>query len=72
MGDLNLMIDVSGEARTDKAAKVSTARALWVPAVNIHGGFGRWTFIEVTDPWDGQRAIRASVAASAAASAPAV
>jgi len=61
MGDLNLMIDVSGEARTDKAAKVSTARALWVPAVNIHGGFGRWAFVEVSDPWDAQRTIRAAV-----------
>jgi type III restriction enzyme len=25
---------------------------LWVPAVNNHGGFGRWAFVEVTDPWD--------------------
>jgi len=62
IGDLTLIIEVSGEARKDKAAKVSTARTLWVPAVNNHGGFGRWAFVEVTDPWDAQRTIRAAVA----------
>ena len=61
LGDLNLIIEVSGEARKDKAAKVSTARTLWVPAVNNHGGFGRWAFVEVSDPWDAQRTIRAAL-----------
>ena len=59
---LNLIVEVTGEARKDKAAKVTTARTLWVPAVNNHGGFGRWAFVEVTDPWDAQRTIRAAVA----------
>ena len=67
LGDLNLIIEVSGEARKDKAAKVSTARTLWVPAVNNHGGFGRWAFLEVSDPWDAQRTIRAAVAGAGAA-----
>lgn len=31
---------------------MNTARDLWIPAVNNHGGFGRWRFIEVTDPWE--------------------
>ena len=48
----------------DKAAKVSTARTLWVPAVNYHGGFGRWAFLEVSDPWDAQRTIRATIVAA--------
>lgn len=56
---LNLVVEVSGEQRKDKAAKVATARSLWVPAVNNHGGFGRWDFIEIDDPWDAQNAIRA-------------
>jgi type III restriction enzyme len=56
---LNLIIEVSGEARKDKAAKVATARTLWVPAVNNHGGLGRWGFIEITDPWDAKNTIRA-------------
>lgn len=61
VGDLNLIIEVSGEARKDKTAKVTTARTLWVPAVNNHGGFGRWAFVEVTDPWDAERTIRGAV-----------
>ena len=55
---LSLIVEVSGEQRKDKAAKVATARNLWVPAVNNHGGFGRWAFIEVVDPWDAHRLIR--------------
>lgn len=58
---LNLIIEVSGEARADKAAKVATARNLWVPAVNNHGGFGRWAFIEISDPWDAVNTIRAFI-----------
>lgn len=56
---LHLIIEVSGEPRKDKAAKVSTARDLWVEAVNNHGGFGRWKFIEISDPWDVANSIRA-------------
>ena len=56
---LNLLIEVTGEKKKDKAAKVATARTLWVPAVNNHGGFGRWDFFEVTDPWDAENLIRA-------------
>ena len=55
---LSLIVEVTGERKKDKAAKVTTARALWVPAINNHGGFGRWTFIEVADPWDAQNLIR--------------
>jgi type III restriction enzyme len=56
---LNLVLEVSGEARKDKAAKVETARNLWIPAVNNHGGFGRWAFLEIVDPWDAKNTIRA-------------
>jgi type III restriction enzyme len=62
--DLTLVVEVSGEARKDKAAKVATARTLWVPAVNNHGGFGRWGFVEVTDPWDAKGVIRGAIAES--------
>ncbi|MFI5247579.1 MAG: restriction endonuclease subunit R, partial [Nitrospirales bacterium] len=55
---LNLIVEVSGEARKDKAAKAATARTLWVPAINNHGAFGRWEFIEIADPWDAQNTIR--------------
>ena len=42
----------------DEAAKVATARTLWVPAINNQGGFGRWASLEIDDPWDAQRALR--------------
>ena len=29
-----------------------------MPAVNNHGGFGRWAFVEVTDPFDAANVIR--------------
>ena len=59
---LQLIIEVTGERRKDKEAKVATARSLWVPAINNNGGFGRWAFVEITDPWDAKHAIRASLA----------
>jgi type III restriction enzyme len=56
---LNLIVEVTGDNRKkDKPAKVATARTLWVPAINNHGGFGRWAFIEAADPWDAQSLIR--------------
>jgi type III restriction enzyme len=58
---LSLLIEVSGAARRDKEHKVSTTTSLWVPAVNNHGGFGRWKFIEVTDPWEAAGMIEAVV-----------
>lgn len=56
---LNLIIEVTGERKKDKLDKVRTARTLWVPAVNNHGGFGRWAFIEIADPWNAANTIRA-------------
>ena len=40
------------EKKKEKEAKTATARTLWMPAVNNHGGFGRWAFLEITDPYD--------------------
>ena len=51
MTPLNVVVEVSGQKRKDKTAKVATARTLWIPAVNNHGGLGRWVFVEVDDPW---------------------
>ncbi len=55
---LNLIVEVTGERRREKQAKVDTARNLWVQAINNHGGFGRWAFIEISDPWDAQNTLR--------------
>jgi len=64
---LNLIVEVTGEGRKDKAARVAAARTLWIPAVNNHGGFGRWAFVEVTDPYDAIGVIRAAVREAMAA-----
>jgi len=66
---VNLVLEVSGQQLKEKAAKVTTAQALWVPAVNNHGAFGRWAFAEIADPWNAEGAIRA--AARQAATTPA-
>lgn len=56
---LTLVLEVSGEPRADKQAKVAAAEHLWVEAVNNWGGLGRWAFLEVADPWDAANLIRA-------------
>jgi len=55
---LNLLLEVTGQRKKDKAAKVATARNLWIPAVNNDGRFGRWAFLEIDDPWDAVNLIR--------------
>jgi type III restriction enzyme len=55
---LNVVVEVTGKKDKAKAAKTATARDLWVPSVNNHGGFGRWAFVEVTDPWDAHDTMR--------------
>jgi len=55
---LQLILEVSGEAKEEKAVKVAAARNLWVPAINNHGGFGRWAFLEIKDPWNAKNLIR--------------
>jgi type III restriction enzyme len=56
-GEVNLIVEVSGEKRADKEAKVATARTLWAPAINNHGGFGKWAFIEIHEPWNAKTEI---------------
>ncbi len=56
---LTLVLEVTGEAKKEKQAKVATAEHLWTVAVNNWGGLGRWAFLEVTDPWDAGNLIRA-------------
>jgi type III restriction enzyme len=59
---LNLIVETSGQDRRDKAVKVQTARNFWLPAVNGHGEFGRWQFINISEPWDAENTIRAAIA----------
>ena len=61
---LHLVVEVSGERDREKQVKVDTARSLWIPAVNNAGRFGRWRFVEVTDPFEAADIIGAIVAES--------
>ncbi len=58
---LNLIVEVTGEQKKEKQAKTETAREFWVPAINNHGGFGRWAFLEVLDPWDAVSVIKSTL-----------
>ena len=55
---VNLILEVSGMPREDKVQKVNTIRNMWLPAVNGCSEFGKWDFLEITDPWDIQNNIR--------------
>jgi type III restriction enzyme len=55
---LTLLLEVSGEAKKEKKAKVAAAADLWVPAVNNWGGLGRWAFLEVTHMENAAELIR--------------
>ncbi len=47
-----LIVEVSGSRKSPGDAKVKafTARDSWCAAVNNHGGFGRWGYIEMKNP----------------------
>lgn len=49
-----LIIEVSGSQKSPgpTTAKATTARDSWCASVNNHGGFGRWGYIEMTNPLD--------------------
>lgn len=59
---LNLIIEVKGFRGRDVQIKESTITNMWVPAVNNHGGFGRWAFLEIRDIMDAEKLIRDFVA----------
>ena len=49
--DRTLIVEVSGGRKDAEAAKAKADTALhqWCPAVNNHGGWGRWGYIEISD-----------------------
>lgn len=50
--------EVNREGQKRQDAKIETAQTLWLPAVNAHGGLGRWAFVEIQDPWHCMDEIR--------------
>jgi type III restriction enzyme len=55
LGEFYVVLEVTGRGEGDGAA---TAKNLWIPAVNHDGSFGRWEFVELTDPEDTKNGIR--------------
>src|SRR5262249_50294845 len=57
-----LIVEVSGtlKNRNITVEKANTTRDLWLPAINAHGGFGRWGYAELTKP----KAFRVDLAAA--------
>jgi type III restriction enzyme len=60
-----LIVEVSGSHKPPGPTKekADTARNLWVPAVNNHGGFGRWSYCELKDPAEFRPDLEAAIAA---------
>ena len=43
---LHLIVEIKGYRREDAKEKKSTMETYWIPGVNNHGKFGRWSFSE--------------------------
>ena len=69
---LMLIIEVSGGQKSPgpTEAKADTARWTWCPAVNNHGGFGRWHYIEIDNMMTAQEHISAAIEGLQGAHAP--
>ena len=59
---LNLVLEVSGQKKKEKDAKVQTAKTMWVPAVNNLGTFGRWAFLVVKDIYEAKQQLKDFIA----------
>ena len=49
---LNLIVEIKGFRGEDAKEKAETMRAYWVPGVNNLGKYGRWAFLELTQPYE--------------------
>jgi type III restriction enzyme len=61
--DRTLIVEVSGGQKSPGPTreKARTAKESWVPAVNNHGGFGRWGYIEITEMWGVRDTLNAAI-----------
>ena len=46
---LHLVVEIKGYRRENAKDKKATMENYWVPGVNRHGGYGRWSFAEFRD-----------------------
>jgi len=57
---LNLIVEIKGLKDNQDSAKADAATALWVPAVNNAGRFGRWAYVEIAQNiYEAEAAMRA-------------
>ncbi len=63
-----LVVEVSGGLKSPgpTAAKAETALHQWCPAVNNHGGWGRWAFVEIKSKGEAGVRLNAAIAALSA------
>lgn len=47
---LKMVIEIKGNKDDRAWSKADTMEKQWIPAVNNHGGWGRWKFVEIMDP----------------------
>ena len=61
--DRILIVEVSGGQKSPGPTKVKaqTARDSWCVAVNNHGGFGRWGYIEITSMMGVKETLAAAI-----------
>jgi len=46
---LHLVVEIKGYRQENAKEKKAAMETYWVPGVNRHGHYGRWTFAEFTD-----------------------
>jgi type III restriction enzyme len=48
---LHLVVEIKGQRDEQDAAKADTMRTRWVPGINALRSFGRWAYIELSNPY---------------------
>lgn len=61
---LNLVVEVKGRRSELDAAKADTMATRWVPGVNALGRFGRWSFVELDNPYTFAGGVRSFLVAN--------
>jgi type III restriction enzyme len=58
-----LILEVSGGRKSPgpTAVKATTTRDHWCTAVNNHGGFGRWGYLEITTMLGAEQVLRVAI-----------
>jgi type III restriction enzyme len=58
---LILIVEVKGYRGENAKQKAETVRGQWLPAINARGDYGRWDFVEFTDPYEMEDALAAQI-----------